>query len=53
MPGRSLAAGWRAPPWGSAPCRAARITYVGELGYELFVPAEQAAYVYDLVTEAG
>ena len=31
----------------------ARITYLGELGYELFVPAEQAAYVYDLVTEAG
>jgi 4-methylaminobutanoate oxidase (formaldehyde-forming) len=31
----------------------ARITYLGELGYELFVPAEQTAYVYDLVTEAG
>lgn len=31
----------------------ARITYLGELGYELFVPAEQAAYVYDLVIEAG
>ena len=31
----------------------ARITYLGELGYELFVPAEQAAYVYDLITEAG
>jgi heterotetrameric sarcosine oxidase gamma subunit len=31
----------------------ARITYLGELGYELFVPAEQAAYVYDLVTEVG
>lgn len=30
-----------------------RITYLGELGYELFVPTEQAAYVYDLVTEAG
>ena len=31
----------------------ARITYLGELGYELFVPAEQTAYVYDLVTQAG
>lgn len=30
-----------------------RITYLGELGYELFVPTEQAAYVYDLVTQAG
>ena len=30
-----------------------RITYLGELGYELFVPSEQAAYVYDLITDAG
>ena len=30
-----------------------RITYLGELGYELFVPAEQAAHVYDRVVEAG
>lgn len=30
-----------------------RITYVGELGYELFVPAEQAAYVYDRILEEG
>ncbi|HVL71350.1 MAG TPA: FAD-dependent oxidoreductase, partial [Beijerinckiaceae bacterium] len=30
-----------------------RITYVGELGYELFVPAEQAAHVYDRIVEAG
>ncbi len=30
-----------------------RITYVGELGYELFVPSEQAVYVYDLLVEAG
>jgi heterotetrameric sarcosine oxidase gamma subunit len=30
-----------------------RITYLGELGYELFVSAEQAAYVYDLITSAG
>ncbi len=31
----------------------ARITYLGELGYELFVPTEQATYVYDLIVEAG
>jgi heterotetrameric sarcosine oxidase gamma subunit len=30
-----------------------RITYVGELGYELYVPAEQAVHVYDKVVEAG
>ncbi len=30
-----------------------RITYVGELGYELNIPAEQAMHVYDLVMEAG
>jgi 4-methylaminobutanoate oxidase (formaldehyde-forming) len=30
-----------------------RITYLGELGYELYIPAEQAAHVYDLVVDAG
>jgi glycine cleavage system aminomethyltransferase T/glycine/D-amino acid oxidase-like deaminating enzyme len=30
-----------------------RITYVGELGYELYVPAEQAVYVYERLVEAG
>jgi len=30
-----------------------RITYLGELGYELYVPAEQAGHVYDRLTEAG
>lgn len=30
-----------------------RITYVGELGYELYIPAEQATHVYDQVMEAG
>ncbi|HEY3832561.1 MAG TPA: FAD-dependent oxidoreductase, partial [Acidimicrobiia bacterium] len=30
-----------------------RITYLGELGYELYVPAEQAAHVYDLIVERG
>jgi len=30
-----------------------RITYVGELGFELHIPAEQAVHVYDRVIEAG
>ncbi len=30
-----------------------RITYLGELGYELYVPTEQATHVYERVVEAG
>ncbi|MEI7742456.1 MAG: FAD-dependent oxidoreductase [Chloroflexota bacterium] len=30
-----------------------RITYVGELGYELHVPSEQALHVFDRVMDAG
>jgi heterotetrameric sarcosine oxidase gamma subunit len=30
-----------------------RVTYLGELGYELYVPAEQGAHVYDLLVQAG
>jgi 4-methylaminobutanoate oxidase (formaldehyde-forming) len=30
-----------------------RITYLGELGYELYIPAEQAVHVYDRLVEAG
>ncbi len=30
-----------------------RITYLGELGYELFIPAEQATHVYDRLVAAG
>ncbi|HEX4649790.1 MAG TPA: glycine cleavage T C-terminal barrel domain-containing protein, partial [Steroidobacteraceae bacterium] len=30
-----------------------RITYLGELGYELYVPAEQALHVYDRLVTAG
>jgi glycine cleavage system aminomethyltransferase T/glycine/D-amino acid oxidase-like deaminating enzyme len=30
----------------------ARITYVGELGYELFIPVENAMHVYDRLIEA-
>jgi glycine cleavage system aminomethyltransferase T len=31
----------------------ARITYVGELGYELHIPVEQALHVYERVIEEG
>uniref|UniRef100_A0A7S3L292 FAD dependent oxidoreductase domain-containing protein n=1 Tax=Amphora coffeiformis TaxID=265554 RepID=A0A7S3L292_9STRA len=30
-----------------------RITYVGELGYELFIPVEQARHVYDEIVGIG
>jgi 4-methylaminobutanoate oxidase (formaldehyde-forming) len=33
--------------------RATRITYVGELGWELYVPTEFAAGVFELLTAAG
>ena len=36
-----------------APVRAARITYVGELGWELYVPVEFAAAVYEALARAG
>ncbi|MFQ5806453.1 MAG: FAD-dependent oxidoreductase, partial [Phycisphaerae bacterium] len=38
---------------GAARVRAIRLTYVGELGWELHVPAEFAAHVYELLWEAG
>ena len=38
---------------GHAIARATRITYVGELGWELYVPAEFATSIYDAVLEAG
>ena len=30
-----------------------RITYLGELGYELYVPTEQAVHVYERIVQAG
>jgi glycine cleavage system aminomethyltransferase T/glycine/D-amino acid oxidase-like deaminating enzyme len=30
-----------------------RITYLGELGYELYIPAEQTAHVYERIVAAG
>jgi len=30
-----------------------RITYLGELGYELYVPVDQVGHVYDIIVNAG
>jgi 4-methylaminobutanoate oxidase (formaldehyde-forming) len=38
---------------GFATARAVRITYVGELGWELHIPVDQAAQAFDALTEAG
>lgn len=38
---------------GLAPVLAARVTYVGELGWELHMPVEYAVHVYGLLQEAG
>src|SRR5690606_24149119 len=33
--------------------RAHRVTYVGELGWELYVPSDQTAHVFETLEEAG
>jgi len=38
---------------GYARVRASRITYVGELGYELYIPTEYAQAVFDVIVAAG
>ena len=38
---------------GYAPVRALRVTYVGELGWELHVPSEYGMTVFDCLLEAG
>jgi 4-methylaminobutanoate oxidase (formaldehyde-forming) len=38
---------------GMAVARAHRISYVGELGWELYVPAEMAVHVFDAIVAAG
>jgi len=38
---------------GYATVRASRISYVGELGWELTVPSDMALHVYEVLTEAG
>jgi 4-methylaminobutanoate oxidase (formaldehyde-forming) len=38
---------------GDVPCRALRVTYVGELGWELYAPSEFGAALWDTLIEAG
>jgi 4-methylaminobutanoate oxidase (formaldehyde-forming) len=38
---------------GYAPVRALRVTYVGELGWELYIPTEFSLHVFDTVVAAG
>lgn len=38
---------------GFADVMCVRITYMGELGYELYVPADQAVHVYDILHKTG
>jgi len=38
---------------GYAKVQAGRITYVGELGWEIYIPAEFALHVYDHLTQIG
>ena len=38
---------------GDVPCFAARVTYVGELGWELYPPTEFAVRLWDTMLEAG
>ncbi|HLW95072.1 MAG TPA: FAD-dependent oxidoreductase [Solirubrobacteraceae bacterium] len=38
---------------GSLPVLASRISYVGDLGWELYVPIESGAALWDIVAEAG
>lgn len=44
---------WRRLHVAGAPVDALRVTYVGELGYELHVPTEFALTVFDALMEAG
>lgn len=44
---------WQTVGVGGAPVRALRITYMGELGWELHLPVENARLVFDRLTEAG
>jgi len=38
---------------GYAPALAYRVTYIGELGWELYIPSEYMQYVYELLQQAG
>ena len=45
--------GWRLIRIAGAPVRALRVTYVGELGFELHVPTDYALTVFDALVAAG
>jgi glycine cleavage system aminomethyltransferase T len=38
---------------GYAPALAFRVTYIGELGWELYIPSEYMQYVYEVLQQAG
>ncbi len=38
---------------GYAPALAYRVTYIGELGWELYIPSEYLQYVYETLQDAG
>ena len=38
---------------GYAPALAYRVTYIGELGWELYIPTEYMAYAYEVLQAAG
>ncbi|HET6847380.1 MAG TPA: FAD-dependent oxidoreductase [Gaiellales bacterium] len=38
---------------GSVPCLAVRVTYVGELGWEIYCPAEYGQALWDVLWQAG
>lgn len=38
---------------GYAPALAYRVTYIGELGWELYIPSEYLQYVYEFLQQAG
>ena len=40
-------------PVAGVPCLVARITYLGELGYEIYVPADSAGAVWDAIAALG
>ncbi len=44
---------WQEIEIGNGLARAHRVTYVGELGWELYVPTDQAAHVFEAIEEAG
>ena len=44
---------WREIEIGMTIARAHRVTYVGELGFEIYMPTDQAAHVFEAIVEAG